>query len=200
MSLELANTLATFGTFVVIAATAVAAIIQLRHARTSNQILALNEIRETMESADFQEARHLIAAEVPVKVQDPVFRRQFADASARTDQTRPFISKVINMANFYENIGTFVKGGLIDRELALDLWSGVVVGAWQRLAPLVAIARRPSSFGPNLWENFEYLTVLSQDWIAAHEGGAYPAGVRRIELDDEWLDADNRYAASLASA
>ena len=47
MSLELANTLATLGTFVVIAATAIAAILQLRHARTSNQIAALNELRET---------------------------------------------------------------------------------------------------------------------------------------------------------
>jgi hypothetical protein len=198
MSLEVANTLATFGTFAVIAATAVAAIIQLRHARTSNQILALNEIRETMESADFQEARHIIAAEVPVKLRDPIFRRQFADPSARTDEMRPFIGKIINMANFYENIGTFVKGGLIDRDLALDLWSGVVIGAWERLATLVAILRRASS--PNLWENFEYLTVLSQDWIAMHSEGTYPAGVRRIELKDEWLEADKQYAASLAPA
>jgi hypothetical protein len=50
MSFELVNTLATFGTFVVIAATAIAAVVQLRHARSSNQIAALNELRETMES------------------------------------------------------------------------------------------------------------------------------------------------------
>jgi hypothetical protein len=191
MSLELINTLATFGTFIVIAATAVAAIVQLRHARTSNQITALNEIRETMESADFQEARHLISAQVAIKLRDPAFRRELADPSARTDETRPFIGKVINMANFYENIGTFVKAGLIDRDLALDLWSGVVIGTWERLAPLVAIVRRRSA---NLFENFEYLTVLSQDYIAAHPKGAYPAGVRRIEVQDEWLDADRQYA------
>jgi hypothetical protein len=203
MSLELVNTLATFGTFFVIAATAIAAIVQLRHSRTSNQILALNEIRETMESADFQKARHLIAAELPVKLREPAFRRQFGDPSARTDETRPFIGKIINMANFYENIGTFVKAGLIDRDLALDLWSGVVIGAWERLAPLVAILRRPSTSDPagaNTWENFEYLTVLSQDWIATHPKGMYPAHVRRIDLKDEWLDADKQYAASLAPA
>ena len=200
MSLELVNTFATLGTFLVIAATAITAIVQLRHARTSNQIVALNEIRETMESADFQEARHLIAAEVAVKLRDPAFRRQFADPSARTDETRPFIGKIIMMANFYENIGTFVKAGLIDSDLALDLWSGVVIGAWERLAPLVAILRRPSASGPNLWENFEYLTVLSQDWVATHPKGMYPAGLRRIELKDEWLEADRQYAASLAPA
>ena len=44
MSLELVNTLATLGTFLVIGATATAAIIQLRHMRGSNQIVALNEL------------------------------------------------------------------------------------------------------------------------------------------------------------
>ena len=46
MSTELVNTFATLGTFVVIAATAIAAIVQLRHMRGSNQIVALNELRE----------------------------------------------------------------------------------------------------------------------------------------------------------
>ena len=52
MRLELVNTLATFGTFLVIAATAIAAVVQLRHARGSNHIAALNELRETTESPD----------------------------------------------------------------------------------------------------------------------------------------------------
>ncbi len=64
MSLELANTLATFGRFLVIAATAIAAIVQLRHARSSNHIAALNELRETMESADFQAALRFVTAEL----------------------------------------------------------------------------------------------------------------------------------------
>lgn len=49
-------------------------------------------------------------------------------------------------------------------------------------------------------ENFEYLTVLSQDWDAAHPNGSYPSGVRRIDLKDDWLEADTHYAASLATA
>ena len=44
MSLELVNTLATCATFVVIAATAIAAIVQLRQLRASNQIVAFNEL------------------------------------------------------------------------------------------------------------------------------------------------------------
>jgi hypothetical protein len=57
MSLELVNTFATLGTFSVIAATAIAAIVQLRHMRGSNQIVALNELRETTETAEFRAAQ-----------------------------------------------------------------------------------------------------------------------------------------------
>jgi hypothetical protein len=53
MSAEWVTAIGTIGTFVVIAASAVAALVQLRHMRGSNQIAALNELRETMESESF---------------------------------------------------------------------------------------------------------------------------------------------------
>jgi len=198
MSLELVNTLATFGTFVVIAATAIAAVIQLRHARSSNQIAALNELRETMETPDFQAARHFLVTDLPLKIRDPVFRYQFAERSARTDEMRPAIGSVMAQGNFYESLGVLVRAGLVDRDLALEMWSGVVIEAWERIAPLTSIIRR--RMGSSVWENFEYLTVTSEDWTAAHPKGTYPAGVRRIELKDKWLESDKQYAASLAPA
>ena len=93
--------------------------------------------------------------------------------------------------------GVFVKAGLLDKDLALDLWSGVSIGTWNRFAPLTALVRRSNS---SLWENFEYLTVLSEDFSAAHARGTYPAGMRRLVLKDEWLEADQQYAAALAPA
>ena len=50
MSLELVNTIATCATFVVIAATAIAAMVQLRQLRASNQIAAFNELRQAYEN------------------------------------------------------------------------------------------------------------------------------------------------------
>ncbi|MBV8172813.1 MAG: hypothetical protein JO219_12880, partial [Candidatus Eremiobacteraeota bacterium] len=50
MSLELWNTFATMGTFVVISATAIAALVQLRHARASYQITALAELNKAHDS------------------------------------------------------------------------------------------------------------------------------------------------------
>jgi hypothetical protein len=198
MSLELVNTLATFGTFFVIAATAIAAIVQLRHARSSNHIAALNELRETMESADFQAAQHFLQTELPARLQDPGFRYQLANASARTDEMRPLVARINALGNFYESIGILVKTGLVDKDLVFEMWADIARQAWERLVPIAAIYRR--RVGDALWENFEYLTVLAQEWIAAHPKGTYPAGVHRIDIKDEWLDADKQYAASLAPA
>jgi len=196
MSLELINTLATLGTFVVIAATAMAAMLQLRHARSSNQIAALNELRETTETPEFMEASHFVQGGLAAKLQDPAFRYQVAVRSARTDETRALIAKANLIGNFFESMGTLVKTGLIDKELALQIWDGVTVQAWEHLAPYLAILRRSAS--DVLWEKFEYLTVLAQDWIAAHPKGVYPVGMRRIVLKDEWLEPDKEYAASRA--
>ena len=80
MSLELVNTLATLGTFLVIVATAIAAIVQLRHARSSNQIAALNELRELQETAEFRAAQTFISTKLSSMVQDPAFRYQFRES------------------------------------------------------------------------------------------------------------------------
>jgi hypothetical protein len=198
MSLELVNTLATFGTFVVIAATAIAAIVQLRHARSSNHIVALNEIRETTETPDFQAARRFMLTELTAKLQDPAFRYQIGRPEAVTDETRPQLAMIGRLGNFYEGIGVLVKTGLVEKDLVFETWGAILIGAWDKIAPVTAIYRRTA--GDAVWENFEYLTVLAQDWIAAHAKGTYPANVRRIGLKDEWLEADKRYAASLAPA
>jgi hypothetical protein len=198
MSLELVNTLATFGTFLVIAATAIAAVVQLRHARSSNAIAALNELRETTETTNFQAADHFVDTQLAMILQDPAFRYQYAVPSARTDEMRPLIVKANAIGNFYEGMGLLVRTGLVDRELVLQMWNDVLIANWNSLAPLAAIARRRA--GDAIWENFEYLTVLAQDWAAAHPKGTYPTGMRRLEVPDKWLEADKQYAASLAPA
>jgi hypothetical protein len=199
MSLELVNTLATFGTFLVIAGTAIAAIVQLRHARGSNQIAALNELRELQDKPEFRAAQTFVNTDLSSTLQDPTFRYQYVHRSARTEEMKPKIAKPITVGNYFESLGVLVKLGLIDRELALEMWSYNSVLAWEQLAPLTAMGRRETDDAA-LWENFEYMTVLSQDWVAAHPEGSYPVGVRRIQLKDEWLEADRQHAASLAPA
>jgi hypothetical protein len=198
MSLELWNTFATFGTFLVISATAIAAIAQLRHSRGSNQLAALNELRETSERVEYRAAQHFVTTQLAEKLKDPTFRYQVANRATGTVENEPFIALTVALGNFYESMAVLVKDGLVDRALALEIWNGPVVANWERLAPVTAILRR--KLGSIVWENFEYLTVLSQDWLAVHSDGTYPQGVRRIGLKDDWLDADSQYASSPATA
>ena len=198
MSLELANTFATFGTFLVIVATAIAAMIQLRHMRSSNHIAALNELRETTETPDFVAAQSFVLTHLSEKVKDAAFRYQMATPSHRTDESQPFANRVFTVGNFYENMGLLIKTGLVDRDLTLEIWGGNIIVAWEQFAPLLSTVRRAQ--GDAVWENFELLTVMAEDFGAAHPAGTYPQGVRRKEKNDTFLEADRQYAASLAMA
>lgn len=197
MSLELVNTFATLGTFLVIAATAIAALVQLRHARSSNQIVALNELTETFHTLDISDAVHFTSVELPRLVDDPAFRYAILNPSKRTAADNATLAKVRTLGNFYESLGLLVRFDLLDQTLALNFWGNLVQSAWERLAPIITIYRR--SQGSAIYENFEYLTVLAQDLAAARGESNYPSGLRRIELKDEWLEADRQYAASLAT-
>lgn len=198
MSLETVNTLATLGTFVVIAVTATAAIAQLRHARSSNQIGAMNEIRERLESHEFQRASQFVGTQLSATLRDATFRFQLLNRKARTDENAQLIAQITLLGNFFESMGIYVRTGLVERNLAMEIWSEIVTDMWNELAPVTAISRR--SMGSVAWENFEYLAVLSEDWVAAHPKGTYPPEMRRITLKDEWADADRTYSTSLATA
>jgi len=199
--LELVNTVATLGTFLVIAATAMAAIVQLRHARSSNQIAALNELIEVQQTPDYKAARHFVHTALPEMLKDPAFRfdlSRYANEEKLNSEAEHHIAKITTIGDFYENMGLLVKRGFIDRDSTLDAWSYHVATEWERLAPVVLRLRRGTA-GNALYENFEYLVVLAQDWMATYPKGTYPAGVRRIAIEDEWSEADRQYAASSAT-
>jgi len=71
MTAEWISAVAAAGTFLVILASAIAALVQLRHMRGSNQIVALTECRETMESAEFGDALTFVSYELPKRLNDP---------------------------------------------------------------------------------------------------------------------------------
>jgi hypothetical protein len=182
MPLELWTTIASVGTFVVIAATAIAALVQLRHMRGSNQIAALTEFRESYESAHFGAARHFVA-DLLKKLDDPNVRTGL--------MARPLPAEyesVTVVGNLFESLGTFVKYGVIDANIACDIWGGPIPQLWHQMLPITTIMRRTRTNA--LWENWEYLTVLTEDFIARHAGSAYPRGVRHMPASDPRLEQD----------
>jgi hypothetical protein len=192
MSLESLNTLATLGTFVVIAATAVAALIQLRHARSSNQIAALTQLRDAFQSREFSEANGLVLTRLEELLKNPVFRYQLANRAARTDEFTPAIISINLIGNYFEDMGALMVAGLLDTKLVCTIYSSDITQCWERLEPVVAIQRRKG--GDAVWENFEYAAMLAFRWIDARPNGAYPPNAPRLPIRDEWLEADRAYA------
>ena len=186
MSLELVNTIGTLLTASIIAATAITAIIQLRHLRAGNQIAAMLQIGQEFADPKFQDAQELIRTQLDQAIKDPLFRA-YNDASDR-NQPLPDVPpgylelrRATNtIGNAYEELGILVKNGIVDPELFLDRYSWVLLNAWKRLAPITAWTREATG-QQAVWENFEYVAVLSEDWLRDHPM-VYPKGVRRMEL------------------
>lgn len=178
MSAEWVTAIGTLGTLVVIAASAIAALIQLRHMRSSNQIAAFTEFRETMESDKFQTAEAFVSFELPKHLKDPVERTRAT--------TVPFSGEyaaISTVANVFESLGGLIKNGVIDRNVACDVFAHMVIRNWEALLPLTTHLRRALD-NPALWENFEYLTLLSKRFQAKYPDGAYPSGEPRLPEDD----------------
>jgi Domain of unknown function (DUF4760) len=189
MPLELWNTVATIGTFVVISATAITAFVWLRHLRSSNQISVLNELRRAQEEPEYQAALKFVHTGLNVRMKDPKFRRQitaFQKGQPVAEDSEEALSVLTTVADNYEIMGLFVKRGLVDRKSALDIWSLYVLMEWERLAPVTAVFRRSGSDA--VYENFEYLAVAAKDWLKTYPNGTYPKRTRRIRLYDEWRE------------
>ena len=183
MTAEWLAAIASIGTFIVIAATAIAALIQLRHMRSSNQIAALNELRETIESEYFRDAAEFVHKDLPGLLSDPQVRSEIA-AGTRVPAIKE-LTPAATLADFFEQCGTFVKHGIIEPQLFCDLWSYNVMIDWEAIAPLVTNLRAMQNL-PALWENFEYLASISRAYQAKYGDGNYPAGASREVMPPLW--------------
>lgn len=181
MSPEWVTAIATAGTFVVIAASAIAALVQLRHMRGSNQIVALTECRETLESPEFRDAQRFVSYELPKRLNDPEECRKAAQIPFHGEY-----EAIATVANFFESMGLFVKRGIIDRRIACDFWSFVVLRNWEALLPITSYVR--DKLGqPALWENFEYMASLSDLYQREHPS-SYPRRMERMPVDTSLIE------------
>jgi hypothetical protein len=174
MSLELLNTLASIGTFVVITVTAVAATIQLRHISHNNQLESIIALRALRDSAALDEAFEFVAKELARCMEDPEFRAEL-ESSRPPDRT---VHKELRLCDYFEQVGGYIKLGLISPDVFLEF--GNPERYWKLCEPVLDLYRRKR--GPSTYENFEYLTVCSQDWDRRHPDGNYPRGMRRLPL------------------
>jgi len=179
MSLELLNTVATLATCVIIATTAIVALVQLRHLRASNQIQGQLAINALIQSDQFWDAQMKIEG-LSAMLNDPTFAWAFRQRLS--EELPPEVVAMRRAARVVgsnlENIGNMIRNGLTEKGLFIEQFGNVVSEAWNLLEPYARV-RRQLEENDAVWEDFEYLTMLSREWMET-QGSVFPAQRRRI--------------------
>lgn len=186
ISSETLSAVAEVGTFVVIGASAVAALVQLRHMRAGNQLEALLSLQRDFENPDLQSALRYIQQQLPQRLEDIVYRRELEAAGFVDSAKHPELL----VCNWFSQIGTLVKHRLVAEGPFMDLFARLIVYSWAHVASAVAIMRRTR--GDAQYHDFEYLAVRAARWVDAHPHGTFPRTMMRESLPDRWHEADRR--------
>lgn len=172
MTLEAWSTVAAVGTLIVITASAVAAPVQLRHLRTSNQLSGLMSVFEMLQDPSVRELVNFVRHELAERMKEDRFRASLLEIPI--DRRK---HPELYLCDMYNHIGSFVRSGLIDEQTYLQTdWYNVNL-YWGLLAEAIAIARTNR---PYIFENFEYLASRSKAWMENHPHGDYPGAERRL--------------------
>jgi hypothetical protein len=173
MSFEAWNLVATLGTFLVIAVTAIAALVQLHHLRTSNQLQAFLSLG--LQYRDVAPMIGFVYNELPKKMESAQFREEIG---AVLD---PQVHPELIVSGFFDMLGGLVRYRMMDEPLVLDFAGGThaILKCWKNLGGVIEIRRRHA---PAAYENFEYLAARAQQWNARFPNGTYPAAEPRMPL------------------
>ena len=190
MQLELLNTFASFATVAIVAATAFAALIQLRHLRAGNQINAMISIGDKFQGTQFSRSLEIVGPDLEAAMSDPAYRDYLIALSRRLPlgevpaRYKEVRHAALLVGNTYEELGILIKNGIVDREMFLDRYCGVAIGAWKRLESFLAFIREAQD-AQGIWENFEMIVALSERWIREHPS-TYPPNLERIRIVNPW--------------
>jgi len=177
MNLELWSTLASVGTLLVIGATALTAVVQLRHIRRANQLAGLQSIFAMLQDPGVRELVNYVRHDLAQRMNDPSFRESLL--AIPIDRR---LHPELFFCDMYNHVGSFVRSGLIDEHVYLQTdWYNVGL-YWELLRDVVALGRQNRPF---IFENFEWLAARARRWAQAHPGGDYPSDEHRmLDLPD----------------
>jgi hypothetical protein len=163
MSWEAITAIASLVTAAVIAATAIIAVVQIRHLRTANQLSAALSLYREVDEPGIQAARTFVSTELEERMKDPVF----VDALL-TGKLDRGVHLEIRLGNYWEKFGLLLRTGMLDRKLFLDWGAPSCLGDWTLLRDVTRTIRKRT---PEVWRDFEYIARLSAlhiDSILAH--------------------------------
>ena len=187
------SALAETGTLIVICASVLAALIQLRHIRAGNQLQALLSLEHDFRAPELQAALTYVQEQLPHRLEEPAYRRQL--------ETIGFVDPAVHpemiACNWLNEMGTLVKRGLVSEDTFMDLFARLIVHCWRQVSPAIASMRRTR--GPAQYHDFEYLATRAAAWLRRNPQGMSPRDFTRSPLPDLWRDIDREAAATTPS-
>jgi hypothetical protein len=178
MNWEEVSAISTFVTMIIIAASAIAAVIQLRHMRAGNAITGFLGFMDRWASPHARELQNFVfRGELDMLLLDPAYR-----ASLAAGQPDRLKHPEVEYLDFWESLGMFVKLGYFAEDAVMESGGPVAVMAWEKLKPVIAIIRRER--GPTVYDNFEYLVSRALIWEAKHPDGVFPNGTPHLLVPD----------------
>jgi hypothetical protein len=175
MSLEQWTSFASVGTFVVVAASSVAALIQLRHLRDGNQLQGVLHVLDLLQDPANRELLNFVRRDLAKEMRDESFVASLHDVPIDRIKHRE-----LYVCQLYEHIGSYVRSGLIAERAFMQVdWYDVLL-YWGLLEPTVRAARDAPPPRAFIFENFEWLAAKAQRWSDEHPAGNYPANLPRM--------------------
>lgn len=168
------NALVSTATLVVVATASIAAFRQIRHLRAQTSLEGFLKILDDWRDPAFTADRQYVTNELPAKLTEP----GYLDDLDRPKHVNRAKHRELNVCDWYEQIGSYLKYGLLDEQIMLDVSSSSVNAMWAALAPV--ILRMRATRGDALYENFEYFAARGVLFQRAHPAGCYPKDTPRM--------------------
>ena len=133
---------------------------ELEHVRRSNDLAGAISIFNRLESPRFVDAYHFVIKDLKNQLNDDRYRAKLTDFGVSDAAHKELI-----VLRTMENIGGYIRYGLMDGRIIFDCLYPEIVGCWEHLTDVVSVHR--ASFGTNFWENYEYLYDRAKRWAVA---------------------------------
>jgi hypothetical protein len=154
--------------------TAYAAMRQMTHLRSGNQVAALLPLTEKYQTPEIQESLDYVIGRLKTDLLDPAIR----DGILARPAAGPG-RQAKDIFNFYESVGALVCAHALDLQLVLRYFT-LPSEMWEMGAEYIALTR--STRGDEVFENFEALVALQLAYEKHHGTSLYPRGLPRMKL------------------
>ena len=174
MTPEWLAAVSSLATLFVIGLTAYAAMRQISHLRSGNQVAALLPLTEKYQTPEIQESLDYVIGKLHSDLRDPAAR---AGIMARPSAGPA--RQANKIFNFYESVGALVCAHALDLQLVLRYFT-LPSEMWESGTEFIALTRRTR--GNEVFEHFEALVAMQLAYEKRHGTSLYPRGLPHMPV------------------